>query len=137
MRVPVNTSILWRINDCVCIVLQGFYQLVRPVDQQCSQQIEFLSKWYCATPGVSVLARRFRLASNRYIVHKSANVKVCQYQIMTSNGFLKYFTINYVLNFLYVFSIKNPSMRNFSLQRIYNKKKIKLLWFCTCDKLHT
>ena len=33
-----------------------------------------------------MLARRFRLAWNRYIVRESANVKVCQYQVMISNG---------------------------------------------------
>ena len=36
--------------------------------------------------GVDVLARRFRLSSNRYNVHESANVKVCQYQVLTING---------------------------------------------------
>ena len=36
--------------------------------------------------GVDVLARRFRLASNRYIVCESVNIKVCQYQVMISNG---------------------------------------------------
>ena len=36
--------------------------------------------------GVDELARTFRLASNRYIVCESANVRVCQYQVMISNG---------------------------------------------------
>ena len=45
--------------------------------------------WYFATSGVDVLARRFGLASNRYIVCESANVKVCQYQVMISNGLLE------------------------------------------------
>ena len=36
--------------------------------------------------GVDVLARRFILASNRCIVHGSANVKLCPYQVMISNG---------------------------------------------------
>ena len=36
--------------------------------------------------GVDVLARRFRLASNGYIVCKSANIKICHYQVMISNG---------------------------------------------------
>ena len=44
------------------------------------------SKWYCAMSEVDVLARRFRLSSNRYIVHESANIKVCQYQVMISDG---------------------------------------------------
>ena len=48
--------------------------------------MRFYSKWYCATSGMDVLARRFRLASNRYIVCESVNIKVCQYQIMISNG---------------------------------------------------
>ena len=60
---------------------------VRPVDQQQRQlAVRFYSKWYCATSGVNVLARRFRLASNRYIVHESTNVKVRKYQVMISNG---------------------------------------------------
>ena len=32
---------------------------------------------------VDVLARRFRLTSNKYIIHESANMKVCQYQVRT------------------------------------------------------
>ena len=35
---------------------------------------------------VDVLAKRFRLAPNRYIVCESANVKVWPYQVMISNG---------------------------------------------------
>ena len=71
-----------------CIVLHGYFSLlVRPVDQQWRQlALRFYSKWYCATSGVDVLARRFRLASNRYIVCESANIKVCWYQVMMSNG---------------------------------------------------
>ena len=38
---------------------------------------------------VDVLVRRFRLAPKRYIVCESVNVKVCQYQVMTSNGLLE------------------------------------------------
>ena len=62
------------------------------------------------------------MALNRYNVFESANVKVCQYQVMIRNGLfeetngqnifcLKYFTINYILNLLYVCiksSMKNP-----------------------------
>ena len=60
---------------------------VRPVDQQRRQlAVRVYSKWYCAILGVDVLARRFRLASNRYIVRGSANVKLCPYQAMISNG---------------------------------------------------
>ena len=36
--------------------------------------------------GVNVLAKRFRLALNRYIVRESANMEVCQYQVMISYG---------------------------------------------------
>ena len=45
----------------------------------------FYSMCYCATSGVTVLARRFRLSLNRYTAHKSANVKECQYQLTISN----------------------------------------------------
>ena len=48
--------------------------------------MRFYSKWYCAMSGVDELARIFRLASDRYILHESANVRVCQYQVMISNG---------------------------------------------------
>ena len=55
---------------------------VRPVDQQRRQlAVRFYSKWYCAMSGVDILARRFRLALNRYIVGESANIKVCSYQV--------------------------------------------------------
>ena len=47
--------------------------------------MRFYSKWSCATSGVSVLARRFGLASNGYIAHESANIKVCPNQVMISN----------------------------------------------------
>ena len=57
------------------------------MDQQGKQlAVRFYSKWYYATSGVDVLARRFRLALNRYIVCESANIKVCPYQVMVSNG---------------------------------------------------
>ena len=72
--------------------------------------------------GVNSLARRLKLASNRYIGRESANVKLFLYQVI-SNGlyeeieqlmsyifFLKYFRINYVLNFL--FSILNKKSSN-------------------------
>ena len=81
---------------------------------------------------------RFKLASNRYIIRENANVKECQYQVMISNDlfeetnknifFLKYFTINYVLNFLYIIFNKNSSMKNFSLKKyIIAKQKLKIL----------
>ena len=64
--------------------------------------------------GVDVLTRRFRLALNRYrlLLCENANMKVCLYQLMVSNGlfeetneqriFLKYVVINYILNFIYI-----------------------------------
>ena len=65
----------------------GISVSARSVEQQQSYLAEKLySKWYCATSGVDVLARRFRLTSNRYIVSESANVKVCQYQVLISSG---------------------------------------------------
>ena len=65
----------------------GISLLIRPLDQQQRQlAVRFFSKWYYAVSGVNVLARSFRLASNRYIVCESTNVKGCQYQVMKSNG---------------------------------------------------
>ena len=48
--------------------------------------MRFYSKWYCATSRVDVLARKSRLASNRYIVRESANINARLYQVMISNG---------------------------------------------------
>ena len=48
--------------------------------------MRFYPKWYCATSGDDVLARRSRLASNRYIVRESMDIKVFWYQVMTHNG---------------------------------------------------
>ena len=60
---------------------------IRSEDQQRKHLVvRFYSKWYCAKSGVDVLAKRFRLASNRYIVRESANIKVYLYQVMISNG---------------------------------------------------
>ena len=39
--------------------------------------------------GVNVLARSFRLASNRYIFRESAYMKVCPYQVMIRNCFFE------------------------------------------------
>ena len=91
----------------------GISLSVRPVDQEQRQlAVSFYSKWYCITSIANVLARGSRLASNRYIVRESANIKVCQHQVMISNGlskeineqriFSKQFTISYILNFLYI-----------------------------------
>ena len=80
---------------CICestssylTVWHGYFSLlIRPVDQQWRQMaVRFYSKCYCTTSEVDMLARRFRLASNRYIVCKSANVKECQYQVIISYG---------------------------------------------------
>ena len=79
-------SICWHIS-LYCVVLHGISLLVRPVNQQQRQLVvRFYSNKYCATSSVNVLAKRFRLTSNRYIVCESANIKVCQYQAMISNG---------------------------------------------------
>ena len=64
----------------------GISLSVRPSGQQQMQlAVRFYSKWCCATSAVDALVTRFRLASNKYIVRESANVKVCQYQVMISN----------------------------------------------------
>ena len=39
--------------------------------------------------GVDALARRFRMASNRYIICETAKTKVCQYQVMIRYGLLE------------------------------------------------
>ena len=60
---------------------------VKPVDQQWGQlAVRLYSKWYCATSGVDVLARRFRLDPNRDIICEKASAKVCQHQVIISNG---------------------------------------------------
>ena len=51
--------------------------------------VRFYSKCYCATSVVDVLASRFMLASNKYIVRENANVKVRKYQVMMINGLFK------------------------------------------------
>ena len=83
-----------------CIVLHGYFSL-RPVDQQQRQlAVRLYSKWYCATSKVDVLARRFSLALKRYIVCERAMVYLRK--LMSNVFFLKKFTFNYVLNFLYI-----------------------------------
>ena len=65
----------------------GISLSVKPVDQQRRQlAVRFYSKSYCATSGVDLSARSFRLASNRYIFRESAYIKVCPYQVMIRNG---------------------------------------------------
>ena len=114
----------------------GISLSVKPLDQQRRQlTVRFYYKCYCATSGVDVIARTFRLASNRYIVRESANVKVCPYQVMISNGlfeetneqhiFSKVF-YNYVLNFLYIILNEKSFTEKFLLTgNIYNNSKTK------------
>ena len=81
---------------CICqqtsmylfsIACMGISVSVRPVNQQQRQlAVRFYSKLYSATSRVNVLARRFRLALNRYIIGETANIKVCLYQVMISNS---------------------------------------------------
>ena len=71
----------------------GISLSLRPVDQQQRQlAVRFYSKSYYATAGVDVLGKRFSLASNKYIVCESANVKVSQYQVVISNGIFEEIT---------------------------------------------
>ena len=68
----------------------GISLSVRPVDQQQRPlAMRLYSKWYCTTSGVDVLARRFWLASNQYIVCESVNIELCQYQVMISNDLIE------------------------------------------------
>ena len=100
--------------------------------------VRFYSKWYCATSGVTALARKSRLASNRCIVRETANVKVWQYQVMTSNGLFEetneqhyffYTFYNYLLNFLnIIFNEKSFTEKVLLTGNIYSKKtKVKIL----------
>ena len=51
------------------------------MDQQRRQlAVRFYSEWYCATSRLDVLAIRFCLALNRYIVWESVDIN--QYQVM-------------------------------------------------------
>ena len=65
-----------------CIVLHGYVSLSKTRGST-TKAVRFYPKWCFATSGGNVLARGFRLASNRYIVCESANVKVCQYNGMS------------------------------------------------------
>ena len=53
--------------------------------------------------------------------------------------FLKYFIIIYVWNFMYRMFNEKSFKENFSLWEICNnnKIKVKILWLCTWDELHT
>ena len=68
----------------------GIFLPVRTVDQQRRQLVvRFYSKWYWVMSGVNVIAWRVRLALSRYIVCESVCVKVCQYQVILSNGLIE------------------------------------------------
>ena len=57
------------------------------MDQQRRElAVRLYSKWCCAMSRVDVLGRTFSLTSNRHIFRGSANVKLCPYQAMISNG---------------------------------------------------
>ena len=58
--------------------------------------MRFYSKWYCA--GVNILVRRFRLASDRYIICESANVKLCSYQVMISDGLFEETNVQHIFS---------------------------------------
>ena len=109
LHVSAYVSIL--VQYCIGVSLS-----VRPVNQQGRQlAVRCYSRWYSTMSGVDVLARRFRFASNSYIVLESTNVKVCQYQVMISNG---------------LFEETNE-------QRISSKVFIQLIAFCiSCLTLH-
>ena len=73
------------VHLCTCKVLHGYFSLGKtsgPAGRQLAER--FYSMWYCETSGVDVLARRSRLASKRYTVCESVNVKVCQ--VIINNG---------------------------------------------------
>ena len=78
---PVSATI----TDLILQAFLGVHIRTRPVDQQQRQLVvRFYSNWYWAASR-NVLAKRFKLVSNRYTVRESANIKVCQYQIMINN----------------------------------------------------
>ena len=58
------------------------------------------------------------MAASRYIVHESATIKVCLYEVTIMVYlrkllfFLKYFEINYVLNSLYIMFDEKPFNEN-------------------------
>ena len=61
----------------IAFYCMGIFLLVRPLDQQRKQlAVTPYCKWCYAMSEINALARRFRLALNRYIVCRSANVKL-------------------------------------------------------------
>ena len=93
-----------------------------------------------------------RQESLGYIAHENENVKVCQYQVMINNGFfreanehcifvinfcnwLKYFVINYVLHFMYVYNAQwkiSPKWKYYDFACAMINCTRKLTWVCTC-----
>ena len=125
----------------------GISLLVRPVDQQRRQLAErFYSMWYCETSGVDVLARRSRLASKRYTVCESVNVKVCQ--VIINNGLFEetnqQSSLTKVFYMCFEFLVYNLEWKLLQWKSsphrkyiIIGKQKEKILWFHVCNKLHT
>ena len=69
-----NLCALHMYISALILYCMGISVSVRPVDQQRRQlAVRFYSKWYFARSGIDVLARRFRLALNRYIILESAD----------------------------------------------------------------
>ena len=71
------------------------------------------------------IARAFRLASNKFTVREIANIKVCQYQVMISNGlfeetnenvfFLNNFTVNlFHATGFFLYPLKTSENQRFS-----------------------
>ena len=77
--------------------------------------------------GVNVLATRFRLALNRYIVCESANIKLCPYQVMITNILFEennkqcIFSKVFYNQLHFKFPLQS-SMKDF-LQEMYNNNK--------------
>ena len=58
----------------------------RPTTKTVGSEVSLKVLLYCATSWVDLLARRFRLASNRYIVLENTKAKTFQYQVTLSIG---------------------------------------------------
>ena len=71
------------IADLMLQAFLGVHVHTRPVDQQQRQLVvRFYSNWYWAASRNDVLAKRFKLVSNRYTVRESANIK-CKHKSMS------------------------------------------------------
>ena len=93
--------------------------------------MRFYPKWHCATSGDDVLARRFRLASNRYIVRESMNIKVFQYQVMTHNGLFEVSNEQHIFSEVFYNYVLKVHLRRFE-NLLYVDLHIKIipLKFC-------